>query len=182
MNAHFSDPREALLQMGLAPGMRVADLGSGTGHYAQVAAAIVGEDGKVYAVDVQEDVLAHAKGSHGRLHEHRHAGVIETVWGDIERPAGTKLREHSIDGVILANVLFQVQHRAGLIAEVKRIAKPGAKLLVVDWAGSYGGMGPSPAQVVPEHEAEAFFIENGFHKVKSIRSGAHHYGIVFTLP
>jgi ubiquinone/menaquinone biosynthesis C-methylase UbiE len=107
---------------------------------------------------------------------------VESIWGDIERPAGTHLREQSIDAVILANVLFQVQNRAGLLAEIKRIIKPGGKLLVVDWAGAYGGMGPSLHQVVPEHEAEALFINGGFHKVKSFRSGAHHYAIVFTSP
>lgn len=182
MSQHFSDPHEALLQLGLKEGMRVADLGSGTGHYARSAAGVVGPNGKVYAVDIQEDVLRHAKTEHGHLHAHHRAGVVESVWGDIERAAGTNLREHSLDAVILANVLFQIQNRPGLLSEVKRILKPGGKLLVVDWAGAYGGMGPSHTQVVPEHEAEALFIQGGFHKVKSFRSGPHHYGIVLTAP
>ncbi|HUQ30212.1 MAG TPA: methyltransferase domain-containing protein [Candidatus Paceibacterota bacterium] len=182
MSQHFSDPHSAVLQMGLAEGARVADLGSGTGHYARSAAGVVGPNGKVYAVDVQEDVLRHAKTEHGTLHHHHKAGIIEAVWGDIERHAGTNLREHSLDGVILANTLFQIENRIGLIGEIKRILKPGGKLLVVDWAGAYGGMGPTHLQVVPEHEAEALFINGGFHKGKSFRSGPHHYGIVFTAP
>lgn len=182
MNAHFSDPHETLLQLGLREGMKVADLGSGSGHYSKAAAAMVGAGGKVYAVDVQEDVLAHAKGTHGTLHEGVQQGIIETVWGDIEKLAGTKIREHAVDAVILANTLFQVNDRNGLISEIKRIIKPGGKLLVVDWAGAYGGMGPAPLQVVPEHEAEALFIGAGFHKAKSFRSGSHHYAIVFTAP
>lgn len=182
MSRNFSDPREAVLQMQLKDGMRVADLGSGTGHYAQVAAAVVGKSGKVYAVDVQEHVLTHAKGEHGNLHHHHRSGVVESVWGDIERRAGTNIREHSLDAAILANTLFQIHHRDGLVSEIKRIIKPGGKLLVVDWAGAYGGLGPSALQVVPEHEAERLFIGAGFHKVKSFRSGPHHYGILFTAP
>lgn len=158
--------------------MKVGDFGAGSGHYARTAAAVVGREGKVYAVDVQEDVLKHLKLN---THEH-HQGTINTVWGDIEKPGGTHLRDQSLDAVILANTLFQVENRAGLLAEIKRVLAPGGKLLLVDWAGSYGGIGPVPEQVVTEHDAEDFFINGGFHKVKSFRAGPHHYGIVFTTP
>lgn len=178
MSSSFSDPRENLLQLGLRDGMRVGDFGAGAGHYSRAAAAIVDGGGKVYAVDVQEDVLKHLKLNAGAPH----AGTIETVWGDIEKLGGTHLRDQSLDAVILANTLFQVEHRDGLLAEIKRVLKPGGKLLLVDWAGSYGGIGPAPEQVVTEHAAEDFFIGGGFHKVKSFRAGPHHYGIVFTAP
>ena len=178
MNAAFSNPRENVLQLGLREGMKVGDFGTGSGHYARAAAAIVAPGGKVYAIDVQEDILKHLKLN---THEH-HQGAIETVWGDIEQPGGTHLRDGILDAAILANALFQVGDRDGLLAELLRTLKPGGKLLVVDWAGSYGGMGPVPEKVVTEHEAEAFFINGGFHKAKSFRAGPHHYGILFTAP
>ena len=158
--------------------MKVGDFGTGSGHYARAAAAIVGHSGRVYAIDVQEDVLKHVKLNTSD----RHKSIIETVWGDIEKPAGTHLREHSLDVVLLANTLFQVENRFGLLVEIKRVVKPGGTLMLVDWAGSYGGMGPVPEKVVTEHEAEAFFINGGFHKVKSFRAGPHHYGSIFTAP
>ena len=178
MNTHFSSPRENVLQLGLREGMRVADFGAGSGHYARAAAPIVGHVGRVYAIDVQEDVLKHLKLN---AHEH-HRSIIEAVWGDIEKPGGTHLRDASLDAVILANTLFQVENRAGLLAELKRVLKPGGKFMLIDWAGSYGGVGPAPEQVVSEHDAEAFFINGGFHKVKSFRAGPHHYGVIFTAP
>lgn len=158
--------------------MKVGDFGTGTGHYARVAAAAVGQSGKVYAIDIQEDILKHLRIN---THEH-HQNTINTVWGDIEKPGGTHLRDQSLDAVLLANTLFQVENRDGLLAEIKRVLKSGGKCMVVDWAGSYGGMGPVPEKVVSEHEAEDFFIGNGFHKVKSFRAGPHHYGILFTAP
>jgi ubiquinone/menaquinone biosynthesis C-methylase UbiE len=174
----FSDPHTNVLQLGLSEGMKVGDFGAGTGHYARAAAGVVGGDGRVYAVDVQEEVLKHLK-----LNAYpQHARIIEPVWGDMEKIGGTHLRGHSLDAGILANVLFQVENREGLLAELERVLKPGAKLLVVDWAGSHGGMGPAPEAVVTEHQAEALFIEAGFHKVKSFRGGPHHYAIVFTAP
>ncbi|MFZ3043890.1 MAG: methyltransferase domain-containing protein [Minisyncoccia bacterium] len=178
MSAHFSSPHENVLQLGLREGMKVGDFGAGSGHYTRAAAGVVGRDGKVYAVDVQEDVLKHIKLN---AHAH-HQGIISTVWGDIEKLGGTHLRDQSLDAVLLGNTLFQVEHRDGLLGEIKRTLKPGGKLMVVDWAGSYGGIGPTPERVVTEHHAEDFFISGGFHKVKSFRAGPHHYGIVFTSP
>lgn len=178
MKASFSVPQENVLQLGLREGMKVGDFGAGSGHYTRAAAAIVGHGGRVYAVDVQEDVLKHLK-LNTALHHH---GIIETIWGDIEKAGGTHLKSESLDAVILANTLFQIENRFGFLAELKRVLKSGAKLLVIDWAGSYGGIGPAHSRVVSERDAEAFFINGGFHKVKSLRAGPHHYGIIFTSP
>lgn len=164
--------------MGLAHGNKVADLGCGSGHYAFAAAKVVGNDGKVYAIDVQSDILTRLRNeaAHQKLHN------MEAVWGNIEKLGGTKLRDDSVDAAILSNTLFQLEHREGAIAEIKRILRPGGKLLVIDWAGAYGGMGPAPHHVVSERAAEELFIGAGFHKQKAFRGGPHHYSILFTLP
>jgi ubiquinone/menaquinone biosynthesis C-methylase UbiE len=178
MKSSFSEPRENVLRLGLREGMTVGDFGSGSGHYARAAAAAIGPSGKVYAIDVQEDILKHLK-----LNTHLiHRSIIDTVWGDIEKPGGTHLRDASLDAAILANVFFQVDDRSGLLVEIRRVLKPGGRLMLVDWAGSYGGIGPSAEQVVTEHDAETFFINGGFHKVKSFHAGPHHYGVIFTAP
>ena len=139
---------------------------------------MVGREGKVYAVEVREDMLHHIKQS---AHQH-HRSIIEPIWGNIERAGGTGIRDEALDAAILANTLFQVEDRTGLLAELKRILKPGGKLLVIDWAGSFGGMGPRPDAVIHESAAEKLFIEGGFHKVKNLRAGPHHWGIIFTKP
>ena len=177
MSASFSDPRENVLRLGLREGMKVGDFGAGSGHYARVAAAIVGREGRVYAIDVQEDILKHVM-----LNSHeQHQNIIKPIWGDIEKVGGSKLQNASLDAVILANVLFQIENRFGLIDEIKRTLKPGGKLLVVDWAGSYNGMGPAPDKIVSEHEAEDLFISAGFHKESAFRGGPHHYGLIFSV-
>jgi ubiquinone/menaquinone biosynthesis C-methylase UbiE len=174
MNAHFVVPRENVLQLALAEGAKVADFGAGSGHYARAAAGCVGPVGKVYAIDVQEDVLKHLKLN---THDH-HKSTIETVWGNIEKPGGSKLKDASVDAVILANVLFQVENKGVLLQEVRRVLKPGGKVLIIDWTGSHGGVGPAPAQVIPEAAAEAMFFDAGFTKLKSFVAGSHHYGVI----
>lgn len=175
---NFADPKTNVLQLGLREGMKIADLGAGSGHYTFAAAAAVGHEGRVYAVDIQEDVLKHLLDAG----QQRGLRNIEPIWGDIEKKGGTKLRDQALDAVILSNVLFQLEGRENTVQEILRILKPGGKLLVIDWAGAYGGMGPTAEQVVSEHDAEELFISGGLHKVKDFRGGAHHYAIVFMSP
>jgi ubiquinone/menaquinone biosynthesis C-methylase UbiE len=174
----FADPMANVLRLGLHPGMKIADLGSGAGHYAIPAAHAVGEEGRVYAIDVQEAMVAHVKDAA------RRAGLsnLEAIWGDFEQPGGTKLRDGAMDGAVLSNVLFQIERHEQMLAELKRILRPGGKLLVIDWAGSYRGLGPAEAHIIAEHRAEELFISAGFHKVSGFRAGAHHYGLIFENP
>lgn len=170
----FSDPQKNIDQFGLIEGMRVADLGAGSGAYTLAAARQVGTSGKVYAVEVQKELLSNLKNAATKQ------GVfnVEVIWGDIERNGATKLKDNTIDAVIISNVLFQAEDKSGLIAEVKRILKPKGKALVVDWKESFGGMGPHPDHVVRETEAKKIFEAGGFSIERSIGAGEHHYGFI----
>lgn len=164
--------------MGLREGMRVLDVGSGVGHYALAAASIVGAEGRVYALDVQEGVLKNLK----REVVERGLSNVSTIWGDIEQAFGTKLKAEVIDAVIVSNVLFQLDDKAAALTEIRRILKPGGIVLAVDWAGCYGSIGPEESCIVEEHKAERLFVDMGFHKEKAFRAGPHHYALVFKKP
>lgn len=170
----FSDPQKNIDQFGLMEGMRVADLGAGSGAYTLAAARQVGTSGKVYAVEVQKELLSNLKNSATKQ------GIfnVEIIWGDIERNGATKLKDRVVDAAIVSNVLFQAEDKPGLVAEVKRILKPEGKVLVVDWKESFGGMGPHPDHVISEMEAEKIFEAGGFSIERSISAGEHHYGFV----
>ena len=58
----FTKPEKNILQFGLTDGMRVADLGCGNGFYTRVAGEIVGYSGKVYAIDIQKEVIKKLEG------------------------------------------------------------------------------------------------------------------------
>ena len=151
----FSDPASNLAKLGLNDGMRVVDLGAGSGFYTLEAAKKVGANGRVYAVDVQKDLLERLR-SVGASQGLRN---IEVIWGNIEKIGGTKIKESVADRVIASNVLFQVSKFDDFVLEVKRILKPGGKVLVVDWSG----VTPlSPKSVVPDVKAQALFEKAGF--------------------
>jgi len=170
----FSDPDKNLAQLGLGEGMKVADLGAGTGYYSIPAGRRVGNAGRVYAVEVQKDLLNRLKSNANVEKIHN----IEDVWGSIDTIGGTKLREGLIDRAILANTLFQIEQadRDGLALEIKRILKVGGKLLLVDWLP---GSPLSPKNCIPRMIAENLFNKNGFVLEKTFNAGDHHYGLVF---
>ncbi len=168
----FSDPATNLAKLGLTDGMKVVDLGAGSGFYTFEAARSVGGSGIVYSVEVQKDLLDRIR-STGATQGLRN---IEVVWGNAEKIGGTKLREAIADRVIASNVLFQIEKPDDFVIEIKRILKPGGKVLVVDWSD----LSPlSPKQIVAESQAKALFEKAGFKVELSFAAGDHHYGLVF---
>lgn len=172
----FSDPHTIISQLHIEPGASVADLGAGTGAYSFVLSQAVGPSGKVYACDVQKDILVRLE------NEARERGIrnVQTVLSNVEAHQGTKLRDQSVDWVVVANVLFQIEDRPGFIREISRILKPEGSFLLVDWTESFGNLGPHAKDVVPRADAEKLAAASGFRPMpKVIDAGAHHYGIVF---
>jgi ubiquinone/menaquinone biosynthesis C-methylase UbiE len=172
----FSDPNTIVPQLHIPLGASVADLGAGAGVYSFLISKVVGPTGKVYACDVQKDMITRLE------NEIKDRGVtnIQTVLSNIETHQGTKLRDQSIDWVIVANVLFQVEDREGFIKEISRILKPSGSVFLVDWSESFGNLGPHPREVINATEAEKKFTALGFTKSPQvIEAGTHHYGIIF---
>ncbi|MFM2357375.1 MAG: hypothetical protein RJA61_112 [Candidatus Parcubacteria bacterium] len=172
----FSDPQKNIEQFNPSLGARIADLGSGSGFYTLAAARAVGAEGKVYAVDVQKDLLSKLKNEANK----QGMSNIEIVWGDLEKLGGTRLAPQTLNGVIVSNIFFQVKNKDIFIQEVDRILMSKGKVLFVDWAESFGGLGPQSGDVFPEKKAEEMWTKAGFIKEASISAGAHHYGIIFT--
>lgn len=173
----FANPRENLEKFGLSPGTIIADLGAGAGDYVFAAAKMIGGaemGGKVYAIDVQKDLLDKIKNEANR----EKLDNVEIIWGNAEKIGGTKLRNESVDVVIASNIFFQVENRETFAREVARILKSKGRIFFIDWSDPFGGIGPHAGAVVPESQAKTFFEKNGFQIEKNIPVGSHHYGLI----
>ena len=84
-----------------------------------------------------------------------------------------------MDVVVVSNVLFQVEDKLGIIDEAKRVLRKRGKVLLVDWADSFKGMGPSKENIVSETTAKELFEKRGFKFEEKISTTEHHYGIIF---
>src|SRR5262245_57247244 len=101
---HFAHPkRNVVSHLGIKHGMHVADFGAGSGHYALEIAEQLGASGHVYAIDIQKDLLKRLHNEAVRLKLNN----VSILWGDLETPGGSKIADHTVDMVLLSNVLFQ---------------------------------------------------------------------------
>lgn len=170
----FSDPHKNIQQFGIPEGASVADFGCGSGFYSIAAAQKVGSEGRVYAIDIQRDLLT-------RVVEEAAAEEIENLevlWGDAEQPHGTGLSDGVVDRVIISNLLFQVEDIGAVCKEAYRVLKPGGRVLVIEWSDSFGGLGPAPEHVVSEQSVRDALESAGFTITSDIEAGGHHYGVV----
>ena len=104
------DANKILQRVGLGPNMNFADLGAGTlGHLVLPASQIVGENGRVYAVDILKSALEAVKSRAQLLGVHN----LETVWGDIEKVGGVKIPPQSLNLISCLSLPF------GLILKAK---------------------------------------------------------------
>lgn len=170
----FSDPKSNLEQFGLTPGMLVADFGVGSGYHALEAARLVAPGGKVFGVDVQKELVESLKKSASR------EGIdnLETIWGNIEKVGGTKIKDGVMDAVLATSILFLLEDKESFAKEAFRVLKAGGKILVIDWLNSFGGIGPHNSQVFEQDKAEKLFANAGFHLEKNIDAGDNHYGFI----
>jgi len=171
----FSDPKKNIQQFGIGEDWQVADFGVGSGAYSLLAARKVGPDGRVYAIDVQKNLLERVK----KEAEEQGLLNVEIIWGDIEKTNGSKLKDGSMNSVIATNILFQAEDKRRVVQEIGRVLKPGGRVLVVDWTDSFGGLGPQTDDIISEDVARAMFEESGLVFEKKIDAGEHHYGITF---
>jgi ubiquinone/menaquinone biosynthesis C-methylase UbiE len=168
----FLTPASLVNTLALRSGASVADIGSGSGAYLAHLARAVGEEGKVYAVDIHKDALVSTKKA---LNEMGYQN-IDIIWSDIEE--GLYLDSYSLDSVVLSNTLFMLENKEAAIKEIKRVLIPEGLVLVVEWSQSHNGIGPHKDHVVREVEAENLFISSGFRIVKRLPAGHFHYAFL----
>jgi len=170
------DPRVIFDKVGLARGMRVADLGCGrTGHFVFPAAKVVGDTGVVYAVDIMKDVLENIR---NRVRSEGYDNV-QTVWSDVESVGKTSIPINSLDGCFIVNVFFMVKNKAAVIREAARILKSGGFLSIVEWAKKLGPLGPAEGSMVPPETLIAAAKENQLALVENFPAGDYHYCLIF---
>jgi len=120
----YREPVQSLTPFGIAPGSTVLDLGCGTGLFTTEMARQVGAQGRVHAVDIQEEMI---DATRARVTA---AGMAQRVSFHHSGAYRLPLESASVDIAILIATLSEIPDRLLALDELRRVIKPGGRLAV----------------------------------------------------
>ncbi len=150
---------------GVAKGMVCIDFGSGTGTFAFPMAKLVGDDGKVYAVDRSAEML-------GRIREKNPPANLVLLQREVEL---TGLDSQIADVCLLAFILHELKKPEPLVVEAFRLLKPGGRLVVVEWKAELDSKGPPKSVRIAKGQIERLFKQVGVNLVEFRDWSKNHY-------
>jgi ubiquinone/menaquinone biosynthesis C-methylase UbiE len=168
----FLSPVQILENLSLRKGDTVADFGCGSGAYVFAASKMVGDRGKIYAIDIHKEILEKIN----REAEKMNIINIDTLLADIEKKV--QIESFSCDAILLSNVLGHVENFDNLLEEIKRILKPDGILLVVDWRKADHPILNKRENLIQEEKITAILAKNNFSVKKHLPAGDYHYAFI----
>jgi SAM-dependent methyltransferase len=119
-------PETALDKIGIRKGMTVADVGAGVGYFTVRLARRVGPSGKVYAVDVQPEMLSILKQRAAKADLHN----IVPVLGSESDP---KLPPASLDLILLVDVYHEFSQPQKMLQRMSEALKNDGRLILLEY-------------------------------------------------
>lgn len=143
------------------PGSSVCDFGCGNGYHTVPMAESVGANGRVYAVDLQPQMLTLLK----QRCEKRKINNVDYVQATIDDP---KLPPASCDQILLVDVYHELSHPVRVMSRLRRALKPNGQIILVEFRAEDPEVPIKPehmmskAQVVREMAAHGFALVDEF--------------------
>jgi len=151
---------------GLGTEDTVLDLGSGNGFLSLTVAESL-ERGSVIAVDLSEDMLAQLR------RQARERNLEDRISIHVAEAARTGLDDNSVDRVITTHLLHEVPDKEAAIAEIRRVLRPGGRVIIQDVRASLLGRAAmllfhhDSRAALSHHALEALLRHNGFEQIET---------------
>jgi 2-polyprenyl-3-methyl-5-hydroxy-6-metoxy-1,4-benzoquinol methylase len=143
----------------IKPGDSICDMGCGNGFYTLKLARMVGERGKVIAVDIQREMLELLKESAAA----ENVNNIETVLGTVVDP---KLPAGTIDLVLLVDVYHEFSHPEPMLAAIRASLKPTGRVALAEFRAEDPLVPIKPLHKMSKEQILKEFPPNGFKLVE----------------
>ena len=137
----WQKPHQVIQALGLRPDAVIADIGAGTGYFAVRFANMV-PAGKVYAVDVEADMVRYLA---ERAKKEKRPNLIA-----VKGAAGDPRLPEKADLVVLVDVYHHIEQRERYFRALAASLKPGGRVAVIDFRMDSPSGPPKSARVAPE--------------------------------
>jgi ubiquinone/menaquinone biosynthesis C-methylase UbiE len=169
----YQKPHEVLMALDLKPGETIADIGAGSGYFSFRLAQHVGEKGKVYAVDINPDMILHMN----RRIRDMHVNNVVTV---LSAPDDPLLMDSSIDRFFVCETWHHIENQPGYLTLMKKMLKPGGQIVMIDFQKKDTPVGPPAQMKIAREDLMRQMEANGFRLAKEHTFLPYHYFLVFT--
>ncbi len=122
----WQKPAEVVAAMQVAPGMRVADLGAGTGYFLPHLARAVGPAGAVIGLDIERDMVRY-------MTERAARERLANVTAREVRSDDPGLEPGSVDRILVVNTWHHIPDRPAYTAKLKAALRADGAVVVVDF-------------------------------------------------
>jgi len=124
--AQEEQPEKALDALAIEPGSVVGDVGAGVGYFTEKLARRVGPNGKVYANDIQPEMLVQLRKNMAKLG----IGNVQTVVGAEDDP---HLPANTLDLILLVDVYHEFSKPQAMLRHMRESLKPGGRLVLLEY-------------------------------------------------
>jgi ubiquinone/menaquinone biosynthesis C-methylase UbiE len=167
-------PDEVIAALGLKQGEAIADIGAGSGLFAFRFAPHVGSSGRIYAVDINSDMILY-------MNRYIRDKGVKNVVTVLSPPDDPLLHDASIDRFFICNTWHHVPGQAHYVALMKKMLRPGGQIIVVDYKKEQLPVGPPPEMKTAREDVIRQIESGGFKLYKEHTFLPYQYFLVFTL-
>jgi len=119
-------PSKAIAALNIRPGQAIADIGAGSGYYTMRLADAVGPQGRVYATDIQPEMLALIK----KKIDARSPGNVELILGT---ETEARLPAAAIDLALMVDVYHELAQPQAFLRSLKTALRPDGRLVLIEF-------------------------------------------------
>jgi SAM-dependent methyltransferase len=153
------EPAKLMKALDLKPGQTVCDLGCGNGFYTLKLADAVGPTGKVYAVEIQQEMLD-LLAQRAAKTDHKN---ITPILGTVADP---KLPDNSCDLVLLVDVYHEIDHPVEVLSAIRKSLTKTGRLVLVEFRTEDENVPIKPEHKMSKAQILKEIPANGFKLVK----------------
>jgi len=170
--AAWQKPEEVVRALDLKSGEKIADIGAGSGYFTLPFARKVGPAGKVYAVDIDREMLAYIEQRARQENLHN----IQTILAQAHDP---ELAPASVDLIFICATLHHITDRAKYYPLLAKALRPGGRIVNIDFQKRRLPVGPSFEMKIAQQDVLKEFAAAGFHLAREFDFLPYQYFLVF---
>ncbi len=164
-------PNETLKNMLVTENVDLFDIGAGTGYFSIPASRIVGEQGKVYAIDTSNEMLEELE---ERISQ-KDIKNIELIKGTTYE---TDISVNTADYIFISNVLHEVEDKILFLSNYLNKLRAEGKIGIIEFKKSKASKGPPIEHKISKKQLKEYLNKLDIEIIKEVDINDIQYGLV----